>query len=341
MGRAPGTTGRWGRGALWGVLMGVLGLGGAGRAAYASSAESGSPSAVAGESEREYRVEGVPFVVLGRTEGGLQRLGETRLPWAGRSPPLIRGRAAYVRMPGRGVAVVDIGLSRFPYVAWRLVPQQDVVAMRFEGGRLLVTTERRVFEFDVRDPLQPEGQERYAQAPRRHYSPDADVEPISDGVWQDQGMRWGVTGRRLYLRSGGSVTGAWQGTTERGVTLEILGQQREFAAADIVHSEPVVLTMDDAPGAEGKPAATAVAPSPPSPTRMLLITGAVLLVAVQVVAIGVVVVAAFGIARDGYSAPGASADVRRGGLPVLPVAGAAGAGWGPLPGGGGGVVIQF
>jgi hypothetical protein len=110
----------------------------AGADADASSSDHADASADAEQPSFGYRVNGHMFSIEG-TRGQRSMLGTTRLPRPGREPPLILGKAAYVVLPGDGLAVVDIGLARFPYVVWRLSPDLAVRSINLDGNTLRVT----------------------------------------------------------------------------------------------------------------------------------------------------------------------------------------------------------
>ncbi len=248
--------------------------------------------------DRRYQVDGVTFKIWRSRDGLGQWLGETRLPWSSPQAPIVRGRAAYVWLPHRGLAVVDIGLSRFPYVVWQLLPNYAVQRARLEGDRLHVKTDRGAFEYDLTDPLFPKGPERYPAAPRRLYP--ADAEPISDGTWQDLGGLAPSTGRRVYLYDGDPVVGTWIHTTDEGITLSVLGKQRVLARADVRHSEPVELALEPPPGPK---TAAAAKPSSPTPGRILLITGATIIAVSQILAFTAIIVIVVVLPASGFKVP--------------------------------------
>lgn len=238
---------------------------------------------------RRYRVDGVNFQIY-RVDGiRREPLGETKLPWAGQHPPLVYGRAAYVLLPYRGLAVVDIGLSRFPYVIWHLLPHQAVKSARLEGQYLRVSTDQGQTVYNVADPLRPDGPERFRAIPPRHYPDDQDRLQVIDETWQDQGNLWPVSGRRIHLTDDSTLEGHWTGSRVEGVTLEILGQSRLIPHNEIRHSEPVDLdSLPPLPGtAPAKP--TSAPRATATVGRAFLVGGSVILAVVQAaVVIGLV-----------------------------------------------------
>lgn len=249
--------------------------------------------------DRRYQVDGVTFKIWRSRDGLGQYLGQTRLPWQSPQAPIVRGRAAYVWLPHRGLAVVDIGLSRFPYVVWQLLPNYAVKRARLEGDRLHVQTDRGSFEYDLTDPLSPQGPERYPAAPRRLYP--ADAQPISDGTWQDLGVLASSTGRRVYLYDGDPLVGTWLRSTAETLTVSIAGQPRVLARADVRHIEPVELALEMPPGPDKT--AAAAKPSPPTPGRILLITGATIIAISQILAFTAIIVIVVVLPASGFRVP--------------------------------------
>lgn len=212
----------------------------AGADADASSSDHADASADAEQPSFGYRVNGHMFSIEG-TRGQRSVLGTTRLPRPGREPPLILGKAAYVVLPGDGLAVVDIGLARFPYVVWRLSPDLAVRSINLDGNTLRVTTWRGTLQYDVSDPLQPRGPNTFVGEPRRYYAPDQATGGTQDVQWEEQGPGWPQTGRRVYLRDGSVILGTFRGhdIAQDVLTLEVLGQRRRLSTTNIVHIEAV------------------------------------------------------------------------------------------------------
>lgn len=254
-----------------------------------------APAAATVVGERRYVVDGVHFRIWRRRAGSAELLGETLLPAAGDPLTVVRGRAAYIRIPHHGLFVVDIGLSRYPYVLWHLLPQHAVAQLRMEGDRLHVTTDRQAFIYDLTDPLLPQGAERFPYAPRRHYAGAA--ERISDETWPDLGILAPTAGRRMYLRDGRVLVGTWRSeTSSGGITLDVLGQSQTIARRDILHSEPVELPPELSPPPRGAALPIAAPSQAPAAGRQVEIAGALVLVigsAVALVTLGVVFIVSF------------------------------------------------
>lgn len=241
----------------------------------------GQPTAV---SDRLYVVDGSQLAIYRQRVAEQTLLGATRLPWVGRQPPIVAGRAAYVLLPYRGIAVVDIGLSRFPYVLWHLLPQQTIRRARLDGHLLRVTADSGQVVYDLAEPLRPQGRERYPVQPPRRYPDDDERPSISDEAWQDQGRLWSAAGRRIYLTDGSHIVGRWTRTTSDGITLDVQGQPRVIARADIVHSEPVELDSSPLP-ADAAQRSLPKTSSGVRAGRALLLGGATILAIGQIVAI--------------------------------------------------------
>lgn len=209
-------------------------------AGNADASASDNAHATAEQPAFAYRVDGHLFSIEG-TVGQRAVLGTTRLPRPGREPPLIRGKAAYVVLPGDGLAVIDIGLARFPYVVWRLSPDLAVRSINLDGNTLRVTTWRGALQYDVSDPLQPRGPDTFVGEPRRYYAPDQAAGGTQDVQWEEQGPGWPQTGRRVHLRDGSVMLGTFRGQdiAQDALTLEVLGQKRRLSTKNIVHIEAV------------------------------------------------------------------------------------------------------
>lgn len=190
---------------------------------------------------RMFSIEANPGANLGANLGARSVMGTTLLPWPGREPPLIRGKAAYVVLPGNGLAVIDVGLARFPYVVWRLSPDLAVRSIAIEDQTLRVTTWQGTVQYDIRDPLQPRGPDTFAADPRRYYDASAAESGTADHTWEEQGAGWPQRGRRVYLRDGSTVLGTFHGLdlARDELTLEVMGQKRALSTLHILHVEPV------------------------------------------------------------------------------------------------------
>ncbi len=187
----------------------------------------------------ELRVEERRLTVLRRA--GMQHmvLGELTLPWPATSRrPLLLGRAAYVILSDGGVAVVDFGLLRFPYVAWRLAPASHITTFELAGTSLLLHARGVSRSFAVADPLRPQGDASQAWLPVRVYEDEAPLR--SDARWQEPQRRWLSPLRRLYLRSGQVTVGELLAVGPSRVTLfSRPWPPVSFPTADIRHIEPV------------------------------------------------------------------------------------------------------
>lgn len=246
-----------------------------------------APAAATVVGERRYTVDGVHFQIWRSRAGQAERLGETQLPAVADPSAIVRGRAAYIRIPHHGLVVVDIGLSRYPYVLWHLLPQHAVARLHLQGDRLHVSTDRQAFVYDLSDPLLPQGAERFPYAPRRHYA--GATELISDGTWQDLGILAPVAGRRMYLRDGRVLLGTWRSeTSSGGITLDILGSPLTIARRDIMHSEPVELPPELSPPPQTGTQPAAAPAQRLTAGRQVEIAGALVLVIGSAVALATV-----------------------------------------------------
>ena len=208
--------------------------------ATGTSDTSGAAANAASVPSFGYRVAGRSFVIEA-TVGQPAVLSTTQLPWPGREPPLILGKAAYVVLPESGLAVIDIGLARFPYIVWRLSPDVAVRSISLENQTLRVTTWHGTVQYDVRDPLRPRGPDTFAADPRRDYGENPAATGTEDQHWDEQGARWAQKGRRVYLSDGRVVLGRFRGLdlARNELTLEVLGQTRALPTSRIVHVDPV------------------------------------------------------------------------------------------------------
>jgi hypothetical protein len=179
-------------------------------------------------------------------------LGTAALPQPARGAPLLLGPAAYVLLD-KGVAVVDVGLARYPYVAWVLESGSEVQSIRLTAGRLELSFAGGTAVYDPVDPLSPSGPDRQRVSRIREYGQSATA---ADASWVDSPDRTRSGGRRVYLRDGQMfvIWGFSCRASESPCTFRAANPTPSFVLADLLHVEPV-----DAP----EPITT-VAPLPPS-----------------------------------------------------------------------------
>ena len=252
--------------------------------AASAGAESSSPggpldaSAIpSGSGDKvDYQAQGSVFTISRVSPRGRETLASLRLPWASKSLVLLRDRAAFVPLEQGGIAVIDIGLSRYPYVAWRLARQHVVQAAQFEGGTLRLTTELGELRYDVQDPLHPFGPDVTPAQPLRIYYDDSQQRRVSDASWSEQSTRWPAAGRRVYLRGGYVLLGALlrMAVPSDQLHLDLGKQVAEISVREIQHIEPIELGEPQPPRTQ-PPLATSPSPSTsPSATLPLAATPA-------------------------------------------------------------------
>ncbi len=213
----------------------------------------------------DYDVDGALFTISRGSSRGRVTLGWLRLPWTTQPPVLLRGRAAFVRLAEGGLAVIDITLSRYPYVAWRLQREQAIRSARLEQASLLLTTDTGELSYDLHDPLYPKGPGVSPAQPLRLYEGDG-LQPLnSDESWSEPARRWPASGRRVYAKGGAVLVGyVLQIDSFRGQLYLELGTQRvRLPVSDILHIEPVELATPPALAGPRAPHLDLPPPLPP------------------------------------------------------------------------------
>ncbi|MBL9002738.1 MAG: hypothetical protein JNJ46_00760 [Myxococcales bacterium] len=208
-----------------------------------------------------YRVRGPRFEILRRTGSEEVLLGVATLPHPGRSSTLLFGSAAYVLME-QGVAVIDIALARYPYVAWVLEPTVEVERMQVQKGMLILQEPNWAARYNLALPLLPSGPNRQAVDWRRHADQSATA---VDASWVERTESSFPAARRLYLR-GSAAQLVWDFRCRADTARCEYHQGGNAGSAplvDIEHVEAVYAV----PGATSTAAVVPVpnAPAPPAP----------------------------------------------------------------------------
>lgn len=203
-----------------------------------------------------YRPRGSRFEVLRRTGRDEVLLGFVDLPQPARSSALIVGSAAYVLLQ-QGVAVVDIALARYPYVAWILEPTTEIQRMQIQHGTLIVQTASGPARYNLALPLLPNGPNRQAVHWRRHADSSATA---ADASWVERTEASAPAARRLFLR-GGTAELVWDfrcSADSARCDFRRRGQADSAPTAEIEHVEAVHAVA-------GATSTAAVAPEPATP----------------------------------------------------------------------------
>lgn len=129
-----------------------------------------------------YRTSGTRFEVLRKHGSDEKLLGLATLPAPARSPVLLRFPAAIVLLQ-HGVAVIDVTLARYPYVAWLLEPTVAVESMQLQQGILMLRRPDGLARYDMALPLLPGGTNRQAQGIRRQTDQSVTA---ADASWLDR-----------------------------------------------------------------------------------------------------------------------------------------------------------
>lgn len=220
----------------------------------------------------DYQAQGSVFTISRVSQRGRETLASLRLPWTSKASVLLRDRAAFLPLEQGGIAVIDIGLLRYPYVAWRLARSSVVQAAQLEGGTLRLTTELGELRYDIQDPLHPSGPDVTPAQPLRIYYSDSQPPGASDTTWSEQSIRWPAAGRRVYLRGGHVLLGTLLriGAPNHQLHLDLGKQVAEIPVREIQHIEPIELSerqlqLTTTPGATSTaatlPLAATAAPS--------------------------------------------------------------------------------
>ncbi len=203
-----------------------------------------------------YRPRGSRFEVLRRTGRDEVLLGFVDLPQPARSSALTVGSAAYVLLQ-QGVAVVDIALARYPYVAWILEPATEIQRMQIQHGTLILQTPSGPARYNLALPLLPNGPNRQAVHWRRHADSSATA---ADASWVERTEASVPAARRLFLR-GGAAELVWDfrcsADSER-CDFRRRGLADSAPFAEIEHVEAVHAVA-------GATSTAAVAPEPATP----------------------------------------------------------------------------
>jgi len=210
-----------------------------------------------------YRARGTRLEILRRHGSDEILLGIAALPAPARSQVLQVGSAAVILLQ-QGAAVVDVTLTRFPYVAWILEPSIEIELMRILHGELVLMKRLWQARYNLALPLLPSGANRHPVEWCRATDPSATA---ADAAWVDRPDAAGQRARRLYLRglppqlvwdfrcSGETSRCRWRaGQTEASA-----------AAGDIEHVEPVLAPPGATSVAAIVPNAAAPAPPPAGP----------------------------------------------------------------------------
>lgn len=217
-----------------------------------------------------YRVERQQLRILRSDTQPPQLLGSAALPSEAYSPPVVWGDAAFVLLR-QGVAVVDIALARFPYVAWILAPQVQVQSLWIRDPSLLIRSRDSEHAYSLVSTLHTRGAAFVAA--ERSRCDDGSV-TAADATWPVRATSTEPVKHRVYLHDGKVFVRSFR-RPERQATGTSGPLRDGLSATEILHAEPLcprhptLARVDDSED-DSAPTLSSPAPNPPRKRPYLL-----------------------------------------------------------------------